>query len=262
MNDQNLPTTSSSALVPHSSAAVPAQNVSVSAMNPDEMARSQHALVAWAYAKVAELKAELKDVTDARDTAVRRKWAAGALNRQITKAQKRLDFYSKLLTALEHGYTIVPNFPVTAFAIRTNRERPARLWTTSYREKHTQKCTGLPEGEGAYQNPFPLVVQETLTPATTTANEKAAYWADAWKELEFPLTMAKAQLIEATSEAMKLKVFDEIGILPGYAPSEGTRPPKGDPIIIGRLFDPTRSSPYDRHYVSFIICWHLHTKDL
>ena len=260
MSDENI--TQQSALVPATSAVTAPENISVSAVSADEMGKCQNALVMWAKAKLSELHVELHELTEARDSAIKNKWGSGTLSRQVVKAEKRIVFYDKLLSALDHGYTIVPNFPVTAFAIRTDRKNPAALYTTSYNQSHTQKCVGLPQGEGEYKNPFPVVCQESISPATATKGETVSYWADSWKELEFPITMAKAQLVEATTDAMKLKVFDEIGILPGYAPGEGTRPPKGDPLIIARIFDPTRSTQWDRHYVSFIICWHLNTKDL
>jgi hypothetical protein len=176
---------------------------------------------------------------------------------------KRLDFYERMLTALEHGYQIVPSFPITAFAIRTDRKKPLHMWTTSYSKSHEQDSWPLAAGKGEYKNPFPVVLQDTQEPATATKSEVCAYWASAWKDLEFPLSMSKPRIMQAVDRAMALKIFDDIGILPGYAPSEGTRPPKGDPLIIARLKDPRpRSSWQKPRYLSFIIAWHLDTSDL
>ena len=80
--------------------------------------------------------------------------------------------------------------------------------------------------------------------------------------MEFPVTMAKPDVIEATSRAKALKIFDDLAILPGYAPSKGTTPPKGDPIIVGRIIDRARSGPYNTHYLTFIIAWHINTRDI
>jgi len=65
--------------------------------------------------------------------------------------------------------------------------------------------------------------------------------------------MAKPRIMEATSRAMALKIFDDFGILPAQR--------KGDPMIIARIIDP-RSRSYSDKHVSFLITWHLDTRTL
>lgn len=240
----------------------PAIDIEVTAENADQMAQCQTAMIEWCKRKVAETVASEKDLRDAYNHAVKCKWKNDTLLRHANAALKRVDFYQRMLTALEHGYQIVPSFPVTAFAIRTDRKKPLRMYTYGWNKSHTQEVKSLPQGEGEYKNPFPLVQQHTIEPATQTTGEKCGYWAEAWKDLEFPFSMSKPTIMEATTRAMALKIFDDIGILPGFAPGEGTRAPKGDPIIVARLKD-QRPVPYgEARWVTFIVAWHLNTKDL
>ena len=105
----------------------------------------------------------------------------------------------------------------------------------------------------------------TIAQPTATTSEVRQYWANNWKDLEFPVIMAKPTIMAAATRAMALKIFDDLAILPGSAPSEGTRPPRGDPIIVARIKDPTRSYKSwstKEHWVTFMVAWHLNTRDL
>lgn len=264
MSDEIIPIESNPLAMVPAAMTVPAISdspVSFTAENADEMAQCQNGMIAWAQAKVEQVRKEAFELKVAYDHAVKQKWSNSILKRHAGLAVKRLDFYERLLTALEHGYQIVPSFPITAFAIRTDRKKPLKMWTTEYYKSHTQEPTLSPAGEGEYKNPFPYVEQMTTNAATQNTAEKRAYWAEAWKELEFPFSMSKPRIMEATTRAMALKIFDDIGILPGYATSEGTRAPAGDPLIIARLKVP-KLGAYNSRYISFIIAWHLDVSDL
>lgn len=250
-------------------ATLPVPNQEFTAENSDEMALCQNGLIGWCKAKIAETKHQAEELKEAFHHAIKRKWKSNTLKRHAALATKRQDFFERLLTALEHGYQIVPSFPITAFAIRTDRKNPLRMWSTSWNKNHTQEARELEAGEGQYKNPFPKVLQEQLekeVKATATTPHKIelnAYWAEAWKDLEFPITMAKPRIMQAATRAMALKIFDEIGILPGFAANESTRPPRGDPMIIASLIVPGTRGPYKPpRRVSFIIAWHLDTKSL
>ena len=226
-------------------------DMQLTATKPDEIATAQTALIEWTNRKIAELQAEHKDLTDAYDNAVEHKWAASPLKRQVDKTQKRIEFYEKMKSALEHGYVIIPNFPVTVFAIRTAKEKPLKLMTSRRWDTHEQKAECLPELEGEYKNPFPDQYEESV-PLPNNPEHKN-YWAEEWKDLEFPLQMAKLNIMEATNRAMALKCFDDFGIMPGHK--------KEDPIIVARLLDP-RSTKFNRRFVTFMVAWHLDTRDL
>lgn len=239
-----------------------AQDVQVTAENADEMAVAQMTIIQWCKNKVADMKAQFLELKGAYEHAVNRKWKSDTLKRHAAIAEKRTDFYQRMLTALEHGYQIVPTFPITAFAIRTDRNSPLRMVTTNWRQPHTQEPQPIPSGEGEYKNPFPLVREKTTSPPTATKSEEKIYWAESWKDLEFPLSMSKPKIMEATTRAMALKIFDDIGILPGYAPNEGTRAPRGDPLIIARIKDPRQTGYQPSRFVSFIVAWHLDTSTI
>jgi hypothetical protein len=51
---------------------------------------------------------------------------------------------------------------------------------------------------------------------------------------------------------MALKIFDQIGIVDASV---------GDPMILAQMIDP-RPPVYARRLVSFLIAWHLNTRDL
>ena len=101
--------------------------------------------------------------------------------------------------------------------------------------------------------------------AMITAQWTPLMMAAAFFPLALPVTMAKPTIMYAATRAMALKIFDDLAILPGYAPGEGTNPPKGDPIIVARILDPTRSYNgwYKKeHWVTFMVAWHLNTRDI
>lgn len=236
----------------------PHKDVSLTATMPAEMQHAQAALIVWTAGKIGELRAEMKDVKEAYDSAVKHKWASASLGRQVKLYQKRIVFYYKMKKALEMGYCIVPNFPITLFAVRTQRATPIPMrltqktqWSPGNKEQGAQ-C--LPEGVGEYKNPFPTV--HTLSIGT---NDKPEYvsCANAFRELEFPISMSKAEIIDTTSRAMRQKVFDEIGICPKV--DMGRRQ---DPIIIGRLVDPRPAGYSPRKTISFLLAWHLDTSVL
>jgi hypothetical protein len=224
----------------------------VTATTPDAMTQSQSGMIAWFKRKVVECYSELDETTEAYEHAVKQKWSSSALKRMADKASKRLTFYRKVLAALEHGFVMIPNFPVTAFAIRTDKKNPLKMMSTrSWNNSHEQESQMKPAGEGNYKNPFPEICQRTIKEETPTTNALINYWAEAWKEMEFPLTMAKPRIMEATTNAMALKIFDDLCILP-------ERRTKGDPMILARIFDGT--SPYKgnfRKHVTFLVAWHV-----
>jgi hypothetical protein len=72
-----------------------------------------------------------------------------------------------------------------------------------------------------------------------------------FEDVEFPMTLVKPQVLDATAKAMARKIFDQIGVLPN-------RRAKGDPILVGLIIPPHR-----RHEpLTFFISWWLNTNDL
>lgn len=253
------------AVIPSTSPVVqkPDGNIAVTALVPEQMSSCQSALVGWCQQKIADMRGEAVELRGAFEQAKAKKWKTSVLQRHASLAEKRIVFYEKMLAALEHGFVIVPNFPVGMFAVRkeegTNPDcRYYNYVRVGYgRPSHEQIPDKLPEGEGEYQNPFPHVYDYGRK--TENNVEFVKTMPHSWKELEFPVAMAKPEIMQATDRAMALKIFDQFGILPKEVVKTGraTR----DPIIVGQLIDP-RSTTYNQKLVTFMIAWHLDTRVL
>lgn len=225
------------------------ENIQLTALVPDQMMEAQNQLISWCERKIASVQAEVNELLLAIDHARAFKWSLKVLKSQHQRAEKRLLFFQKFKGALDAGYYIVPNFPVQLFAIRTKKAEPATNYVNSYWDIKREKATGLPPGKGEYRNPFPLVVRAR---EKDIENKDSSHsYADGWDELEFPVTMLKPEIIEATNRAMALGIFDQMGILPA------TR--NDDPIIVGQII---RRSGYRTKIVSFMIAWHFNTNIL
>lgn len=221
-------------------------DIALTATIPSEMIDAQQQLIDWCRKKVAVTEEESKELHEAYERAVKMKWKSDAMLRLHKNAVKKLQYYQKVLAALEAGLHIVPNFPIQMFAIRTKTKSPkGKIKYGTWRDDHKQGAQELPIGEGEYQNPFPIVEIDTVP---TSEGEKKKSYPIEWDEMEFPITMAKPQIMDATSRAMALKIFDQIGVMPA------TR--NEDPVIIGQIF---RKRGYNTKIVSFLIAWHLDT---
>lgn len=225
--------------------------IEVTAQSPDEFSTANNALIEWCRQKVDAVQKDATELREAYELAVKNKWRTVTLKRHAELAAKRVAFYKKIQTALEMGFVIVPNFPVTVFAIRTEKNKPLKMATFDSWNSNEQHSTALDAGAGEYKNPFPVMHQRAL-PTENKPNQKE-YYSHHWDEMEFPLQMSKPNIMETCNRAMALKLFDDLGVLPGKT--------KVDPIIVARLADP-RSTKYNRRFVSFIIAWHLDTRTL
>lgn len=241
-------------------------NIEVSARTPDEMKESNQKLIQWCDSKIRELRTDHIELDAAYKSALKKKWKHSVLQRHAEIAKKRIIFYGKLRTALKGGYYIVPNFPVTVFAMRTERNKPLRLAST-VRQNYPpsmlkeQQTSSLPAGAGSYVSPKPNVTVENFGEVSIKDGSKTiewGSWAEKWNPVEFPICMSKLEIMEATNRAMEIKLFDDFGVLSNASIH---RRGCGDPIIVGRIRDP-RSTTWNQRYVSFIIAWHLDTRTL
>lgn len=224
-------------------------NIQLTALLPDQMKQAQNDLISWCETKVKSLTSEIEELTESIRHASAQKWATSPLKRQQAKVEKRILFFDKIKQALLAGYVIVPNFPVQLFAIRTNKDSPLKMFSSSRWGDKKQEAMELPIGQGEYQNPFPVVERETYKDGD---KEWHSSQATDWAEMEFPITMIKPEIIEATNKAMALEVFDQFGVLPA------TR--NEDPIIVAQIIN--KSTGYRHKTVSFMIAWHFDTKVL
>lgn len=253
MSDSTEIATIDKAVIPAESPIVHKENgnVTLTALMPSDMQLCQDSMIAWAREKVSMQKAEAEELRESYELAKKSKWKSGTLKKHWTLAFNRITFYEKMLAALEAGFVIVPNFPISLFAIRTDGDSPStQVSVVSSRwsiPSHEQMADSLPVGVGDYQNPMPIIDTEKFQDGEKT---KYQSYPIAWRNIEFPVTMAKPEIMRATDRAMALKIFDQFGILPAAAR------PKGDPLIVAQLLDPRG------RVVTFLVAWHLDTRVL
>lgn len=225
-------------------------DLELTATIPIEMVNAQQQIITWVDGKLRVLMHENNELKEAVEHAKKMKWKTQVLQNQFNRSIRKISFYKKMKSALLEGYYIVPNFPIQMFAIKTKKSRPSGH-SYSYWDQHVQYAQEIKEGEGEYKNPFPIVRSKNSVYDSGKQISKPESWATDWDDFEFPITMAKPRIMEATSRAMALKIFDQIGIMPAAK--------KEDPVIIGQIFT---KNGYNTKTVSFMIAWHLNTNVL
>jgi hypothetical protein len=236
----------------------------VIARNPQEMVGAQKSMILWTARKIQSEKGLLADAQENLDTAAKNKWKTQSWKLRISMSEKKLAFYRKVKTALENGYYIVPPFPIEIFAIRTNAKRPKeKMGYTRISDIPTARPDTLEEGKGKYVSPFHRDRLRTFSKKVPDgySNEpkQVIYHTPVgFDDIDFPFKLAKSEVMTATSQAMALRVFDQLGILPassGVITASKTNP---DPMILGQILMPhKRNSP-----LTFFVAWWLDTKTL
>lgn len=216
----------------------------------------QNQLVIWAKAKYYEVKTEYDQLCEAYKEAKERKWKASTLSGAANKCLKRLQFYEKVVSALEAGYMLFPPIDdLDVIAIRTESEHHHQTGSINLQKYYHNPGGGWdssteapPAGEGEYKNPR-VYWHRWGTVKDSTGTELQTWHPDIIMENpEFPLVMARAQCVEATSSAMEQKFFDDIAIYPKRA--------RKDPVIIGRIHDPKG------RIMNFLISWRIDKRDI
>jgi len=232
------------------------KSLEVTASTPQEMVQSQSKLIAWCGAKITSLAEEKAKIESDLEHARKHKWKIEPFQRMARRLQKSMEFYGKMRSALEHGLCIVPNFPCDVFAVRV-AGRPKGKATVGGRFEHAGQS--LPEGEGDWVNPFPFTGETTIVEKNRdgTTNTVEATYPHSWDtEIDFPVEMARPHIMDLTTAAMQNKFFDELGFSP-----ERNRLSRGDPMILGRILMP-KAGWSARKAISFLIAWHIDTREL
>lgn len=227
-------------------------NLELTASLPQEMVECRGALGTWLEQKIQQVSAEAQELQGAYEHAKKNKWKHNVLYSHARIAEKRLTYYQKLKGAVDEGYYIVPNFPVSLFAIRTDKNSPSYRCSGGNYFAFEEPAKALPAGDGQYHSDETTVRKEQYRESDGTL--KTWTYADQFRDVEFPIQMAKLQIMEATSRAMSLKIFDQFGILPAEK--------KKDPMIIGQIINGGVSQWSNRRICSFVIAWHLNTNVL
>ena len=237
------------------------------AMNAQDMMRAQITVRDFLSAKLVGIDAEIAEVQATYEAAVKHKWKSSTFAGQLTRLKAKRLYYGKLLAACEAGYTIVPNMDCDVFAIRVRRQKPSEWDSSSPREyEHNaprlrpEEEDRLPVGAGRYENPLTTstTTHDTFTDAESGKLMHTSFrQAAAFCELEFPLCVAQPLIMEATTAAMQLNIFDRIGVVQGR--SHTVRQQKGDPIVLGQI---RIKEGYGYRTASFLIAWYLDPRTL
>lgn len=225
------------------------------ALNPGQMAEAQSTTMAWIDRKLADAEAEYKEAEGIRGTLSAYGLRVDPAERQLDKAQRRINFYTKVKAALDAGYYIIPPFDIQLFAVRTDRAAPEVQRDEYLHKNREQPARALPIGAGQYRNPTPIVsaIDIETRPGYTDPSktrEVTIYGNTDWRdELDMPLRALKPELIEATGRALELKIFDALGIAPAYRAA--------DPIIAGQI-----KRPDGKGVLTFFVAWWLDEADL
>ncbi len=233
----------------------------VIATSPKDMEAGQRSLILWAARKIQSLKVEHEDAAAQLALHREKKWSMSGWQSLLLKLDRRMVFYRKIKAALEAGYYVVPPFPVDLFAIRVNRSWPNR-YDSTHSDNHDQQAQILPVGEGRYVDPKPerrsynTTESQVVNRQTGESKDVAVryHYASAYADVDFPFKLARAEIREATDQAMSLRIFDQFGVLP--------RVRKPDPIIVGQILLPGKKAwrGTDRDSVTFFVAWWLDTK--
>jgi len=238
----------------------------LTAENSMQMGICMDKLTEWCDYRIGEMQGQVDELEEELEIARKNKWKSSPFKRQLVLARKRVLYYRRIKAALEAGYCPIPNLPgVDVFAIRTNRGSPHHKTQIVRWTGHadvSQNAAQLPPGEGDYVSPDPFSSEEKIVKEKEDGKKETTFRvkATAWDGVEFPLQMAKPVMMEATSRAMAIKVFDEIGLLPAGNTNRGR--PRGDPLILGHIIDPRPTGWSGTKKITFIIGWRLDTAAL
>ena len=230
----------------------PDENLALVALTPSDMPEQQRKLSAWCDRKIDLVERELAHWVALQDEAVAGGFKHTAYSAGANRTAKRIDYYKKIKAAVDAGYLIVPNMPTRTFAVRVKRATPARK-VRDYESSAAQVTPDLlPAGEGRYVDETSHIDSETY-PDTNYKGEpitKTRYFATEFDEdVDFPLQGVMPEVLRATSRAMALRLFDQLGVVQ----NDGGR----DPIVVGQLLDPR-----GRRLTTFFVAWWLNTASL
>lgn len=232
------------------------------AQSPEQMQVAQKSLAEWFRAKVALCE---KDADELAECAVACEAAGGKselLKKQAKLAHGRMVYYEKCLMAIEAGYCLVPNFPCDVFAVRTTKDKPARLqsgWKSAVRDETGQE---LPVGVGEFKDATPVISSKSVQTVRGNGEPQTVreWFASGFQsEIEFPVSIRKPAIMSAAANAIAGKLFDELGIAVDSAVNAG-RKAKGDPILLGRIL--TRDDKGRQQVRTFLIAWWIDTREL
>lgn len=243
---------------------VPDDGAMVYAVDPGALKAAGVEMRSFFEARRAEMAALFAEQHAAYEHALAHTWASGALKRAAADTLKRGEFYDKIVKALEAGYLVIPNLPIDVFAIRKAREFPRGsmgfvkdAWQNGH-GAHAQQPDDLPAGVGDTVSPLPVVEHgkdDEMVIVNHATGQKAAREFDTsrpteFTAVEFPIALARPGIMNTTSRALALKVFDQVGVVNDRIGTRSAQK-RADPIIVGVIRNPRKTRPD----ISFFIAW-------
>lgn len=234
----------------------------------EEMIAGQTEMVGWVQSQIQEANIALDEAIQNVDIAARSGWGLDKWNAAERKVRKKVEYYAKILAALQSGYVIIPDFPIDVFAIRTKRSFPVAQYTTTRDQwdmsDRTNRGQALAIGEGQYVDSQPQTQTYALERNQETQSiTKWRHYSSEFNDIDFPMKAVKPIILEETSKALALKIFDEVGLIPGRPRIQRRiNNQRGvDPMVIGRILY-ARGGWNGPKAVSFLITWWLKPSDI
>jgi len=226
------------------------------ALSPGSGPMIQRQLINWCDQRIEALDVERRDAEENYEIAHRSKWKSSPFKTLASRAKKQIVYYGKVRAALQEGYVIVPNLPARLFAIRVSPgSRPPSGMTEWVSNLRNPQAKSLAEGEGRNVDPNPTIWETRHDDGKGGTYKLHHYDREFDDELTFPVALVKPAVLSAAQQALALKLFDEVGVVTGE--NVDTK----DPILVGRIIDPTRSQGYlVKHRVTFFLGWWLDPK--
>jgi len=183
------------------------------------MQEAKVGMTSWLSSRISEEESLISDINENIEIARKSKWRLAPFKSSLSRAERKLMWYQKVKEAIDQGFTLVPNFPCSVIAIRTCADGPkakstdCENWTDNVKD---EVCEQLPMGQGKYVSPEQRINNSSYQ---IEQNGKVVkhYIQEAMElnDPSFPFIIAKPALLNATQEAMALRLFDEIAVFPG-----------------------------------------------
>lgn len=245
--------------------AIPASAMSshLVALTPSDVTLAQQQLRGWCVQKIIALGRDLSEHRQNLRHARAHKWPVKAWQSLERKAKAQMVYYAKIKKAVEAGFLVIPNFPIETIAVRVREGSKPKQLTAHYDSSvnKVQPTALLPSGHGVY------VDEITSTQYHQNWNKKLNDGKGGWEdyrrtgsyntEVDFPVAIIKPVILEATTRAMALRIFDRIGLANHGGGTQSRAMRKSDPIIIGQIINPKSKGRWNEQTVSFFIAWWL-----
>ena len=219
----------------------------LAALSASEMAQTQQQLTAFCQRKIQALRVDYREAQANFDHAKAAKWRTAPFETAMRKAKKAIIYYGKVWAAVKAGYVIVPNFDAEVMAVRVDSDKPRhRMDSCIWAINRTQVNAPAPVGTGRYVDDEVNTRYTGYTDRSDPNKPKSVdrYATDDFREeIDFPISVVKPIVMDATQRAMALKIFDRVAVA-GAA--------RKDPIVLGHIMKSKNEIG-----VTFFIAWWL-----